>query len=219
MGLAKCRKTEPQLTIEKVILILTRMTTRLNIERNMTSPQIAFCAEDIVHSTDPFIYNLTLDELSLCMDKGVRGEYGEIYNRMDQAVVFGWIKKYIDEKMREGEKIRIENDDFARNNVAEIFNTPVMSEILHDITDKLKAKYEPEVKQIQSRERTPQEELIQQLIKEFDKEYLNSGCIIGGYKHVEYMGKMTSLEQYVNEGLLHLTEQNVTHETLQDLPE
>jgi len=194
--MATCRKVDPELTIAKVIIILTKMVTRLNIDRNMNASQIRYCAEDIVHSDNPFIYNLTLDELSLCMDKGVRGEYGEIYNRMDQAVVFGWIEKYIQEKSHEGEKLRIEQEQESRKNIHEIFQNETMEIILKGVHSKLKITEAP-AKEIAKREPTDAEILMQDFFIDFDKLYRSSGIDIAGVRCVEIDGKFLDQSEYV----------------------
>jgi hypothetical protein len=196
MGMATCRKVDPELTIAKVIIILTKMVTRLNIDRNMNASQIRYCAEDIVHSDNPFIYNLTLDELSLCMDKGVRGEYGEIYNRMDQAVVFGWIEKYIHEKSHEGEKLRIEHEQESRKNIHEIFQNETMETILKDVHSKLIITEAP-AKEIAKRELTEAEKQMQEFLREFDQLYRTNGRDFAGSRFVQFQDEWVDQKEYV----------------------
>jgi hypothetical protein len=196
MGMATCRKVDPELTIAKVIIILTKMVTRLNIDRNMNASQIRYCAEDIVHSDNPFIYNLTLDELSLCMDKGVRGEYGEIYNRMDQAVVFGWIEKYIQEKSHEGEKLRIEHEQESRKNIHEIFQNETMETILKDVHSKLIITEAP-AKEIAKRELTEAEKQMQEFLREFDQLYRTNGRDFAGSRFVQFQDEWVDQKEYV----------------------
>jgi hypothetical protein len=196
MGMATCRRVDSELTIAKVIIILTKMVTRLNIDRNMNASQIRYCAEDIVHSDNPFIYNLTLDELSLCMDKGVRGEYGEIYNRMDQAVVFGWIEKYIQEKSHEGEKLRIEHEQESRKNIHEIFQNETMETILKDVHSKLIITEAP-AKEIAKRELTEAEKQMQEFLREFDQLYRTNGRDFAGSRFVQFQDEWVDQKEYV----------------------
>lgn len=199
VGIAKCRKIDAQTTIEKVILILIRMTTRLNIDRNMTAEQVRYCAEDIVNSDDQLIYNLTLDELNLCMEKGVKGEYGEIYNRMDQAIVFKWVGNYIEEKLQVGERIRNVDDGDMRQNIHEVFQTETMHTILTDVVSKLSIK---EVKEPDKpRVVTPDQELVNSWMDDFQHLFEKQGSPNGAVKYVQ-IGRedsdIVSLSEYLD---------------------
>lgn len=198
MGLARCRKIDPQTTEEKIILILTKMVTRLNIDRNMTAMQIQYCAQDIMNASDPFIFNLSLDEISLCMDKGVRGEYGEIYNRMDQAVVFSWLRKYIDEKSVEHAKLQMEVSARDNQNIHELFQNETMQKLLHMVVKS--TKIDETKKQKIERNVSDGEILCQEFLLEFDQLYRDQpGRIVGGTRHVVYNDKLVDQSDYVTE--------------------
>lgn len=173
------------------------MTTRLNIDRNMTAEQVRYCAEDIVNSDDQLIYNLTLDELNLCMEKGVKGEYGEIYNRMDQAIVFKWVGNYIEEKLQVGERIRNVDDGDMRQNIHEVFQTETMHTILTDVVSKLSIK---EVKgPDQPRVVTPEQDIINGWMTAFDRYYEKLGNDTGPVRMVpDHEGKLITMNQYLD---------------------
>ena len=171
------------------------MTTRLNIDRNMTPDQVRYCAEDIVNSDNQLIYNLTLDEVNLCMEKGVKGEYGEIYNRMDQAIVFKWLQSYIDEKLIVGEKLRGQQDGDNRQNIHEIFQTDTMKEILTDVVSKLAIKEvkEPEKPRVMS----SQQQLVNSWFMAFDVIYNRCGEDVAGVRVIPYDGKKLTLDEFL----------------------
>jgi hypothetical protein len=74
---------------------LTKLATLVNIDQrlNLQPHQIKFVAKSIM---DDFNYE-SLADISLCLKRGARGFYGEIY-RIDAAVITGWMQSYLDEK-------------------------------------------------------------------------------------------------------------------------
>jgi hypothetical protein len=162
----------------------------------MTPDQVRYCAEDIVNSDNQLIYNLTLDEVNLCMEKGVKGEYGEIYNRMDQAIVFKWLQSYIDEKLIVGEKLRGQQDGDNRQNIHEIFQTETMSTILHDVVSKLAIKEvkEPEKPRVVSAE----QKLVNEWMTRFDKIHEKIGTITNGIRTIpNHEEKQITLDEFL----------------------
>lgn len=174
------------------------MVTRLNIDRNMNAMQIQYCAQDIMNASDPFIFNLSLDEISLCMDKGVRGEYGEIYNRMDQAVVFSWLRKYIDEKSVEHAKLQMEVSARDNQNIHELFQNETMQKLLHIVVKS--TKIDETKKEKIERNVSDADILCQEFLLEFDQLYRDQpGRVVGGTRHVVYNDKLVDQSDYVTE--------------------
>jgi len=44
--------------------------------------------------------NLTLEEVAMCMAKAKKGHYGQLYNRLDGAIIMGWLKKHNEERLQ-----------------------------------------------------------------------------------------------------------------------
>lgn len=131
----------------------------------MTAQQIAMCAESIVEE----MWRFKLDDIDLCFRIGLTGKYGQIYDRMDQMVIFGWLKEY--EKERDGAIAKKRDaENISSNNVYEIFQHPQMKSILQDVTAKLDVKSKP-TEHLKIRELSKEEKLIQQWMKEFDDIY------------------------------------------------
>ena len=90
--LATVRKYHDENTaLSAVCEIIAQAAALLSIGRGIQRHQIEFLAEDILRQ----YYFLTIAEIRLCMEYGVRGDYGTIYDRLDTSVVAEWIEKYI----------------------------------------------------------------------------------------------------------------------------
>lgn len=72
---------------------LTRLIASLNLKWNISDAQIKTIVEDII---DKFP-NESIEDFIMCFKKARQGEYGELF-RLDSAVVFVWIQRYLDEK-------------------------------------------------------------------------------------------------------------------------
>jgi hypothetical protein len=84
---------------EKSLVKLTTISLRyfcdsLMVKDCLHDIQLIETAGEIIES---FPYDSPKD-LMLCLKKAKKGEYGEIYNRVDQAVIFGFWSKYQEEK-------------------------------------------------------------------------------------------------------------------------
>lgn len=72
---------------------LIKLVGSLNLKWNITDGQIQTIVEDIMDKYP----NESIEDFVLCFKKARMGEFGELY-RLDSAVVFVWIQRYLDEK-------------------------------------------------------------------------------------------------------------------------
>jgi hypothetical protein len=143
---------------EKVVMILARCAQLCTVERNMNAMQIEFTAEMIIKE----YWMYSLEDIQLCTERGVTGLYGELYNRLDTSVVFGWLKKYESERMSEIAKRR--QKEIETSNIYDVFNNDVMAGALRTVVESLpKATDKPEPK---IPELSPFEKMVQD---EWDK--------------------------------------------------
>lgn len=153
----------------------------------MNADQIRSCAEDIVEEK----WYLRIDDIDLCLRRGMLLEYGEIYNRMDQSVIFGWLKKYETERDSHLSKVRDENH---RNNVYEIWQEGPLLDIVRDVANKLSEK---EVEKVISEKVTRQRSMVDDWIDEFDFLFKGQPEDDSPIKTVKYNGKTFDLTGYV----------------------
>lgn len=130
------RKVDRGTTVAKIAMLITRLCSRLNIDRNMNSSQIAMCAEEIVNEK----WMLKLDDVDLCFRLGLQGQYGEIYNRIDQTIIFTWLNKY---QTQRDQAFARRHDEGRAGNLYQLFDNEPMKQILHEVTDKLIMQKKP----------------------------------------------------------------------------
>lgn len=100
--LATVRKYHDEATaLAAVCEIIAQGAALLSIGRNIQPHQIRFVAEEILRE----YYYLTIAEIRFCIEQGVRGNYGAIYDRLDTSVIFDWLEKYISERTETSERL------------------------------------------------------------------------------------------------------------------
>ncbi len=114
--IALLRKLDRTTTKVKIMQLVTRCTQLLNVQNNMNSIQIEFCAENILDK----MWMYSLEDIQLCLDRGAIGEYGTIYNRIDPATILAWFPMY--DAQRQLAVDTINQEDKQQNNIYELFN-------------------------------------------------------------------------------------------------
>jgi hypothetical protein len=76
-----------------LISLIATAAAKVNVQYNMNVKQVSMCAEEIFDEMKGF----TLKEIETCLIRGCRGHYGELFNRFDQTVIFGWMRKFMEE--------------------------------------------------------------------------------------------------------------------------
>lgn len=98
--LATVRKYHDEaVALGSICEIIAEASALLSVGKSIQSHQITFLAREILRE----YYYLTIAEIRFCMEQGVRGEYGQIYDRLDASVVSGWFVKYTDNRTILGE--------------------------------------------------------------------------------------------------------------------
>ena len=74
---------------------------------------------------------LKISDIRLCFEYAKRGEYGEVYNRIDGAVIMSWFKRYAEERMQvalavrdrmheEAKKMNVDTSDIDREGLKKL---------------------------------------------------------------------------------------------------
>lgn len=71
--------------------MIAQAAALLNVGKNIQPHQIGFLADDIQRE----YYFLTIGEIRYIMERGIRGEYGTSYDRIDAQTVSEWIENYL----------------------------------------------------------------------------------------------------------------------------
>jgi hypothetical protein len=100
--LATVRKYHDEaVALGSICEIIAEASALLSVGKSIQSHQITFLAREILRE----YYYLTIAEIRFCMEQGVRGEYGQIYDRLDASVVSEWFGKYTANRTLVGEEI------------------------------------------------------------------------------------------------------------------
>jgi hypothetical protein len=80
--------------LKLIVVVLKQFNDSLNVP-SMSAMQIIETAREYIVT-----YPLnSVKDLILCLRKAKKGEYGQIYNRLDQATIFSFITKYEEERV------------------------------------------------------------------------------------------------------------------------
>ncbi len=80
--------------IAAVCAVLVEASEMLNLGRPMSDYQIKETAKLIFSE----YYFLTIADLKVCFRDGIKGRYGQVFDRLDVAVIFGWLNVYAEER-------------------------------------------------------------------------------------------------------------------------
>lgn len=94
MPICELEKEAGFVTIAQTLDIhITKLILSLNVKHTMNEGQIKVVVEDLLDK----YRNESLEDFILVFKKARQNEFGDIY-RLDSAVIFGWMDKYLEEK-------------------------------------------------------------------------------------------------------------------------
>ncbi len=175
--------------------IVTELIESFNVGKTMNDMQVVFTVNGI--KEDYFF--LKPEELKFVFNKAKKGGYGTMYDRIDAAVIFGWIEEFLKERTQVCIDQNIEkNKNFRIENI-----NPIYEKILKDvIKNKPEEKINMDFISPTKRDRTEEEEIMQDILKEFDE--LRGFDV--GIKFINYKGKDLSQSEYVIEKIKELNQ-------------
>lgn len=100
-GLRKEYSEKQILTLLKLMIL--RVVNAVNIGKNMNENQIVQTAETILSR----FWMLKLPDIKVCFENGLAGEYGGIYDRLDESVLCDWLNKYLDTRLDYSQSAKI----------------------------------------------------------------------------------------------------------------
>lgn len=81
-----------------------------NIGKSMDADQVAQTAKLIAKD----YYYLKPEDFRLCFDNAKRGKYGQLFDRLDGAVIFGWLENYVNGRLNRGEELSLAKHNEGR---------------------------------------------------------------------------------------------------------
>lgn len=110
---------------------LTRLVSNLNLKWSLNDSQIKTIVEDLIEKYP----NETIEDFILIFKKARLGEYGELI-RLDSAIIFNWVEKYLDEKYEAIEnKLMEEKEEFYKRVVPHNSERDYLQEWMDSIKD------------------------------------------------------------------------------------
>lgn len=176
-------KLEAGEQIVKLILVdaLTDLVMFFNIGKTMNSTQVLQTVELILQK----YWYLRLSELKYCFIQAKTGTYGRIYDRIDGAVIFEWIDKYLEERKEAIIQKQTQTHEENKKDIS------ILS-ALHEKGIKFNPKTVDEIKIEEKKvaEKSEREKLIQQFFKEFDLLHRTNEVESRGVRLIKYEGKV-----------------------------
>lgn len=167
-----------------VIIALVDLIEFYNVSNTFTDTQINSTADLILTE----FYWLKPEDFKLCFNNAKLGKYGQLYNRLDGAVIFEWLNTYQNERA----------EFFAIQRSKENFPPAVRT----NDTKEMHKLYDEVVKQtLEDKEkRLKIEGLKEQARKQWQIDYnlFFEGVEITEQAHMEYIAKFPLNDSYVN---------------------
>ena len=195
--IATLRKLDRNETKLKIAMLISRCCAMINIDKNMNADQINFAAEHFVQHH----WKYSLEDIQLCLDRGVAGIYGTIYNRMDLSILNAWVSNF--EQERDTHITALRTEEQQQNNIYEMFQHPQVVDAIQQAADKLKIEEAP----VQEVKRSEVSSFEQLLMKEYDalpqwnndmrfRVYNNTPYQFNEYRKERYMEEINKQNEY-----------------------
>jgi hypothetical protein len=112
-SLAKVRKIYGENFSEGYVVIwITNLVEFFQVGKRMGENQILETAMLVLED----YYMLTLADINLVFTRAKKGFYGELYDRLDGAIILTWFRKYFEERCQEAENIALRKHDRHKDN-------------------------------------------------------------------------------------------------------
>lgn len=85
-------------------------------------------------------YWYSREDVQLCIRMGISGDFGKNYDVFDAQTILGWFAKYDEMRTSEALSIKDYKVDGSQNNIAQVFNTEAMKQVLESVNDSLKMR-------------------------------------------------------------------------------
>lgn len=131
--------------------MIERAAKFFNVEKNMNAEQMGTTAELLVGK----YHWWTLDMISLMIDNGMSGNYGDVKYQFDGGIVMSWAVKFELERCKTIAKMSRTED--SESVVEAVRNSQVVLDILKDVLDKQQESKKAKVNQMLSERVTRQE--------------------------------------------------------------
>jgi hypothetical protein len=95
---ALARQTNTQDVLDDMCILLAWMNDQLNIANKLNADQVEVTAVTILGE---YGHILGMEDIAACLRKALAGVYGQIYARLDAAVIMDWLQRYEQDLMND----------------------------------------------------------------------------------------------------------------------
>ena len=172
--------------------VIKSFASSFNLTNNFRDDQI----QEFVNDIFEFYQHLTIRDVKFFLHKVKAGNFGQIYNRLDGPLLFGYLKVYSD--LRVGEAERFEENLRKAKDIVTTYEPNSMYSRISDLfktTQKQIAENKPREK---SQAEINLEQTFLKISKDFNDLHRSQGSQ-AGVMFVKYKGKMLNFEEYYNE--------------------
>lgn len=178
-------------------IIIQDVINFYNVVRPMSDVQIAGTIDIVLTE----YWYLRPEDFKLCFNRAKTGKYGKVLDRMDGSIILSWIEAYVQERDCEIESYRLK--EAKEKKILEDEERAKYSEIAKEAIKMFDFKTkETEKVDLTIREKTEAEKLVDEIIREFDKEHMNNPVKINGentsIRMIRVSNQNMTTEDYVN---------------------
>ena len=179
-----------------------RLNEFFNVGKRMNEEQISETAQLFYDK----YYFWKPEDLDLCLKKAKSGEYGQLFDRLDGAVIMSWCDQYEEARQDAVRKEKKEFEDGPKN-IYQIFQHPELQKALKkvhvEITDRMKHKSVQEFTKppLQFSELESYMEYLWETVKD-NHSYTVQGITVAKVKGKEYTREEYLKKKYRQYGIL-----------------
>lgn len=96
------KETDERTAVKILSGMIATTAAKFNVQFNMSKEQVAICAAEIFKEIGLY----RMEDIDKILKKGARGEYGQLFNRFDQSIIFDWIRKYEEQENKPTQKMK-----------------------------------------------------------------------------------------------------------------
>lgn len=197
-------KTEHQQVVikSKIAKDIISMSEMINVGKKITADQIITVSSMIYE--DEQLKTLKPCEIEECLKRGIKGEYGPLYDCLDAPTIFFWFREYLAQKYEAIELLRQKESGEHKQALKEQPQDKNLSEIATSYLKKIQDRLKESAKAAEKppappREKTPAELEFDEYMAEFMKLFASQPQNADLFpRFVDYAGKKLSLEEYCN---------------------
>jgi len=103
-GLTTLKRDEPEVFINHIRSEMIKIAKMTGNDDVMDGDVIVLIADSLLDIYGNF---LTLPDISYAVQKGISGQFGKVYGKINPMMILEWIKMYEEDKIRRIEELRI----------------------------------------------------------------------------------------------------------------